>query len=159
MIGVGGPLGDDAVGLHVARRLAAAPLPEGVRVLARERAGIDLALDLREAEVAVIVDALRAGGRPGQVRRLPPAALARSAATSTHGLGVADALALAEALGTGPARVGIVGVEIGTLRAETLSPPVAAAVEPACAEVRALLAELGVAPAPGPAPAAETPRA
>jgi len=151
---VGSPEGDDAVGLAVAGALARGPaLPEDVRVLALERPGLDLLDALRSADFALIVDALRDGGAIGSIRRLVPTALARAArAPSSHSLGVAEALALGEALGALPPRVEILGIEIGGegeggCGAEIpLAPAVAAAVGPACRAVRALLAERGPGP-------------
>jgi len=146
VIGLGSPHGDDAVGLAVADRLAGERLPSGVGVCACTRPGVDL-LDLLEgAAAAVLVDGMRGGSTPGSVYEIDPAALAPGGAVSSHGLGVAEALALGRALGRLPARLHVVGIEIGPLRGDGLSAPVAAAVEPACARVRSLLAACGAAP-------------
>jgi hydrogenase maturation protease len=90
----------------------------------------------------VLVDALRSGGRPGFVWRVPPAALSRGRIGSSHELRVADTLALAESLGRQLPPLRIVAVEVGTVRGEGLSPEVAAAVEEACAAALSALAEL-----------------
>ena len=142
VIGVGSPHGDDAVGIAVAERLAGT-LPADVEILARDRPGLDLALDLRDADAVVIVDAVRAGeGPPGSVCRVAPDRLASRRELSSHALGVADALALAKALGTLPPRLGIVGIEAGTARGDALSSAVAAALPRACDEVRRALNDL-----------------
>ena len=142
MIGIGSPHGDDAIGLRVAERLAREGLPPGVAVVARDRPGLALLDDLEPAPAAVLVDAVRAGNKPGEVQRVPPAALTRSRLGSSHGLRVAETLALAEALGRRLPPIRIVGIEITTTRGEGLSPLVAAALEAACREARAALAEL-----------------
>jgi hydrogenase maturation protease len=142
VIGVGSPNGDDAVGLHVAERLARGPLPSGVHVVARDRPGLSLLEDLESAPAAVLVDALRSGGTPGVVRRVPPAALAQARLGSSHALRVAETLALALALDRPLPPLRIVAVEIAATTGDTLSPSVAAAIEPACAATLAALAEL-----------------
>jgi hydrogenase maturation protease len=88
---------------------------------------------LAGADDVVVVDAMRSGRRPGHVSwfdagRAPlPAAMARSA--STHGWGVAEAIELARALGTLPARLTVVGIEGQDFSAgEGLSTPVTQAV-------------------------------
>lgn len=153
VIGVGSPVGDDAVGLAVARALGAGPpLPEGVRVLALERPGLDLIEALRGAELAVIVDAADAPETAGRVRRLGlPTLVQRCRAPSSHALGVAEALALGRALDALPPRVECVAVDVAPSRGARahdpsgpLSPAVSAAVQPACREVRALLAECAI---------------
>jgi hydrogenase maturation protease len=146
VIGVGSPHGDDAAGLAVAERLAGR-LPADVEILARDRPGLDLVLDLRGADAVVIVDAVRGGeGPPGSVRRVAPDRLASRRELSTHALGVADALALAKALGSLPPRLGIVTVEAGDppgdAHSDALSHAVAAALHRACDEVRRTLRQL-----------------
>ena len=142
VIGIGSPHGDDAIGLLVAQRLASEPLPEGVTVVERDRPGLSLLDDLESTPAVVIVDALRSGAAPGSVLRIPPAALARERLTSSHTLRVAETLMLAVALGRTLPALRIVAIEIVAMQGETLSPEVAAAVEPACAAARAALEEL-----------------
>jgi hydrogenase maturation protease len=140
VIGVGSAQGDDGVGLAVARRLLAEALPADVEVVLRERPGLDLLDDLRAADAAVLVDALR-GAQPGRVRTLAPQELASGAHLSSHALGVGAALALADALGSRPP-VRLVGIEIAGDRGEGLSPPPEGALAAACDGVRRALAEL-----------------
>ena len=82
--------------------------------------------------VVVIVDAIVAGDPPGTVHvitdldQLPDAA----AGASSHGGGIAEAVALGRALGHLPDRLLVVGVEPAAVgHGETLSPPVAASVD------------------------------
>jgi hydrogenase maturation protease len=146
VIGVGTRRGDDAAGLAVAERLALGELPQGVQVVRCERP-LDLVERLRGADAVVLVDAVRSGAAPGTLHALRPDALARAASCSTHSLGVAEALALARALGRGPQRIEIVGIEAGPLQGEELSPAVAPAVERAAAWIRRrVLALAGAAP-------------
>ena len=130
--------GDDGVGLVVARALAA----RGIET--RESADASVLLPLLEAgRRVVVVDAVTGGGAPGTVSRLDAGALASGPAPlSSHGIGVAEALALAHTLygAACVARVEIVGVAIERPAGPVfgLSPAVAAAVEPAAALAEAL---------------------
>ncbi len=119
--------GDDAVGLLVARALGA-----------RECADASLVLALLEDQRVVIVDAVVGGGAPGDVLELDPAALATGPQpVSTHGLGVAEAIAMARTL-YGTIDVAIVGIVIERRTGDELSPAVAAAVPRAVELARAL---------------------
>jgi hydrogenase maturation protease len=127
---------DDGVGLEV---LAALPPSLGAKEVAGDAA--DLVARWSGAERVVLVDAVSTGAAPGTVLLLrcvegswdgaPP-----PAAASTHGLGLAEAVGLGSALGTLPAHLTLVGVEVGdTVHGLGLSAPVAAAVPVAVARV------------------------
>ncbi|HET6964112.1 MAG TPA: hydrogenase maturation protease [Acidimicrobiales bacterium] len=143
VIGLGNPdRGDDAVGPIVAGRAAGAvglpadscPPPGPVELLERWQ-GVDL---------AVVVDAVRAGDPPGTVRVIDAAAEAvlGMATASTHGLGLACALRLSRAIGRAPGRMVLVGVEGGDFSAGgDLSPAVAEAVPEAVRTVIGLIME------------------
>ncbi len=150
VIGLGSPHGDDAIGLAVARRLAREGLPPQVELRTCERPGVDLLDALAGAGAAVLVDAVRSGSTPGRVEEIDPLALREGAGLSSHGLGVAEALALGRVLRRLPAWLRVVGIEIATTRGDGLTPPVAAAVGPACERVRALVAAWRSEQAPGP---------
>lgn len=152
MAGVGNVLrGDDGFGVEVAQRLAELPLPEGVRVVETGIAGIALVQELQEGwDCVVIVDAVDHGRPPGTVLVIEPDVVDVAALSwaERHDL-LADmhlatperALMLARALGVLPNRVLVVGCQ--PVDTDTLgwgcSPPVAAAVEVAVAEVLALV--------------------
>jgi len=78
----------------------------------------------------VLIDAVVAGGEPGTTRRYgPDAPFAEGAGASTHGFGLAAALALGRALGRLPERVEVWGVEAVEFGAGApLTPAVAHAV-------------------------------
>ena len=64
-------LSDDGFGSEVARRLAAEPLPEGVRVVDYGIRGMHLAYDLLDGyDALVVVDALPGTGAPGDLALL-----------------------------------------------------------------------------------------
>lgn len=103
---------DDAVGLVVARRLAA-ELPADVAVLECEGEPLGLLDAWEGADVVLVVDAVCSGAEPGTVHRLNgeaplPPALFRG---STHALGLAEAVELGRALGRLPVRLALYGVE------------------------------------------------
>jgi hydrogenase nickel incorporation protein HypA/HybF len=140
VVGIGQRVvGDDAIGLAVARAVAA----RGLEV--RESSDASCLLELVAAgRRVVLVDAVVGGGQPGTVLRLDPGALAAGPAPlSSHGIGVAEALALARTLYGEPV-VAIVGIAIDRPRevALAMSPAVAAAIEPAAALVVTLAAAL-----------------
>ena len=140
MIGVGTPHGDDAAGLAVAASLEGDGLGPEVEILRCPRPSAQLLDALDAGAAAVIVDATRCGLAPGTVHEPPREALAARAPHSSHGFGVSQTLALAEALGRLPARLAIVGVEAERLAGPGLSPAVARGVPDAAARVRRLVA-------------------
>ena len=146
VIGVGNPdRGDDAVGLHVARRVAAA----APQVSVIEAAGDALMLldRWRGAEHVVLVDAAAPLSVPGTIHRLDPIAapLPREIVPgSTHAFGVAEAVELARRLAALPPRMTIYAIEAGGFAAgAALTPAVAAAAVLVAARIAA---EAGGAP-------------
>jgi hydrogenase maturation protease len=142
VIGVGTPHGDDALGLAVVTRLAGAPLPAWVDLVACERPLPDLVDALEGVETVILVDALRPGRWPGRVHRLQREDLLQDRSLSTHGVGVAGALELAAVLGHVPRRLEIVAIETGTQRRGAASAASERGIEEAAALVQALAREL-----------------
>ncbi len=147
IVGCGNPdAGDDAAGLVAVER--ARPLvPTDVEVVTAPTALHVLDL-LEGADIVLLVDATRTAGAarpPGEVVRVEsgddglPVVLRSS--LSSHGLGLAEAVGLAAALGPVP-RVVFLGVEVGDVRmGRDLSPAVDAALP---ALVEAIVREAGV---------------
>jgi hydrogenase maturation protease len=150
VIGIGNVLtGDDAVGPHVVRVLEATrALPPGVEVTDAGTPGHDLVPFLAGADAAVLVDAVRAKGAPGELRRYGKAELLSRApvlALGPHDPGVREGLMSAELAGTCPRVVRLVGlVPAATETGIGLSPAVRAAIPAAVAAVVDELAALGV---------------
>src|ERR1700732_1999362 len=64
---------DDGFGPEVARRMATAPVPDGVKVVDFGIRGVHLAYELLDGyDVAILVDPLPAGGPAGTVSVLQP---------------------------------------------------------------------------------------
>jgi hydrogenase maturation protease len=140
-------LGDDGFGVEVARRLAGAPLPEGVRVVDFGIRGVHLAFELLDGvRTLVLVDALARGESPGTVwviERDPECASDPARATDAHGLDPDTVLATLAGLGGRLDRVLVVGCEPACVEEGIgLSEPVARAVDTAVDAVRGLLAEM-----------------
>ena len=116
VVGVGNDdRGDDGVGPRTARLLLeawSADPPPGVRVVAWTGDPMGL-MDLwAGTERLVLIDAVVSGARPGTCRRYGVDAPFRAdTGTSSHGFGLAAALALARALDTVPATVEVWGIE------------------------------------------------
>jgi hydrogenase maturation protease len=106
--------GDDAAGLLVARRLRQLA---GSRVTILENSGSvsDLLVAWQEGAAVILVDAVRGGGRPGEIYRFPvherPLPADLFPATSTHAWGVAQAVALGRVLGALPPYLVVYGIE------------------------------------------------
>lgn len=141
--------GDDGFGVEVVRRLAARPLPDGVRVVDFGIRGLDLAYALLEGyDAVVLIDALQRGGPPGTLHVLEPgpADLEGPADVETHNLHPLQVLRLVRTMGGSVRRLRVVGCEPATLGSEEelvmgLSEPVRAAVDEAVQIVEALVAE------------------
>ncbi len=141
VIGVGSPFGDDRAGWEVAAALeaalrSAAVPPLRMDIHACDRPGAALVRLLAGVQHAVIIDAaLSAGSRAGSVRWLAEREIEGGRALSSHGFGLAEALALARALGDAPSRVSVLAISTTHLDGEVLSDPVRAAVPVAVREI------------------------
>jgi hydrogenase maturation protease len=137
-------LTDDGFGSEVARRLAAEPLPQRVRVVDYGIRGMHLAYDLLDGYAGlVIIDALPGQGAPGDlsVLEVGPEDLGEGE-LDAHGMAPVDVLAGLGRLGGSLPPTYIVGcrpADVG--EGMGLSPAVAAAVEPAVELVFEVLSE------------------
>jgi hydrogenase maturation protease len=133
-------LGDDAVGTHVARILAAADWPTGVRVCDAGIAGLNAVGCFEGCARVIVIDAMRTGRLPGTVAWLDPAALAAPVSDlSNHLQGVASLLAILPLALDGPVPpIEVLGVEVAEVGrfTERLSPAVAEAIPKAAAAIR-----------------------
>jgi hydrogenase maturation protease len=121
IVAVGTAQGEDAAAWQVLEHLddrAFAPAGCAVRRARIDRPGTDLLPLLRGAGHAVVLDAMRGGGPPGTVRLLDRRELSLfDDRLSSHALGVAEVLALADALGELPQVLHVVGIAGGAFDA------------------------------------------
>lgn len=143
VLALGNPLrGDDGAGAAVCEMLAQdARLPDHVRLVDGGTAGLETVLLLQGCRRAIIVDAAELGRAPGEWARftreaaiLEPGGLGPG--SSLHNAGLAEALALGDALGILPEVIILYGIqpqEIGWMPG--LSEPVRVAVPAICAAI------------------------
>jgi hydrogenase maturation protease len=142
VIGVGNDYrGDDAAGLIVARRLRAMNLPD-VQVIESDGEFTRLMESWKEAEKVILIDAVQSGAAPGTIHRFDankqklPASLWQG---STHAFGVAEAIAMAQALGRLPRCFMVFGIEAQSFE---LGAPLSVAITRAMQETIQLLLDL-----------------
>lgn len=113
VLGLGNDLrGDDGIGLEISRRLMARDLDR--LVVEQPEDALAILGAFEGAALVVVVDAAQGGAAPGTIHRLEIAerALTRDLGRcSSHGLGLAEALALGEALGRLPPRLVVYAIE------------------------------------------------
>lgn len=118
IICTGSPFGADHIGYKIAERLKRDGLTDvcpacSIEIEYLDRPGTRLLGYLRRAEKVILIDAMKAGDVPGTVRRIEPNELEQAQPLSGHGIGVAEALALGDALGELPGKLVILGAEVG----------------------------------------------
>jgi hydrogenase maturation protease len=134
VLGMGNPiLSDDGLGLVVARRLRDLPMPPDVEVAESEVGGLRLLELVRGFTKVVIIDALRSGGTPGEIKRVAADEFRGGHRYgSAHSIHLGTVLQLGDQLGVAmPAEVVVYTVEALDVETfgERLSEPVAAAAE------------------------------
>lgn len=122
IIGIGSPFGDDRLGWLALERFRqerwAESYPGRVTLLTLNRPGLGLLHAMRGADAVFLVDGVRSGAPPGTLHRLRGFGWAPAEASlSSHGLGVAAAIRLADALGQLPRHLVLLGIEIANCHA------------------------------------------
>lgn len=115
VLGLGNDLlGDDAVGLAVARRVAACLTTDQVHVVETSEAGLALLEHIIGYDPVVIVDAAQTGEAPvGTVRVFGPERFRQVVAPSAHYAGLPEVLELGQRLGAPMPRViHVVAIEV-----------------------------------------------
>ncbi|MBX5454505.1 MAG: hydrogenase maturation protease [Acidobacteriia bacterium] len=144
VIGIGNPdRGDDAAGRRVAALLRGT-LPAKIAIVEHDGEATALLACLDGVEAAFLVDACASGAPAGTVRRFDVTAAPlpqRIFPFSTHGLGLAEAVELARALGALPKHCIVYAVEGASFAAGApLSAPVRTAVATIAERIRAEIA-------------------
>jgi hydrogenase maturation protease len=134
VIGLGNPLmGDDGAGLVALEVLRNAWRLDGVSLVDGGTWGMSLLPDIEDADRIIFIDAILAGGSPGDTavlerERLP---IYFTRALSPHQTDLRDVLAAAELRGTLPSECVAIGVEPAVVALGTeLSPAVQGAIAP-----------------------------
>lgn len=115
-------LKDEGIGVHIAGELQKQNLPANVEVIDGGTAGLDILLLQQVPYKLVVVDAMKAGKKPGTIykTRLKTDAIDRLAEIfsekkqskiSLHQVGLADALVAAQKTGCAPDEIVIIGIE------------------------------------------------
>jgi len=111
IVGIGSPFGADRLGWLVIEALRQNP-PEADLIVCRQPA--ELPSLLAGCRRAVLVDALLGGHPPGTLLKFGPDALPEAGlGVSSHGFGVSAAVRLAATLGTLPAELVVLALEVG----------------------------------------------
>jgi hydrogenase maturation protease len=143
ILGLGNDLmGDDGVGLAILERLAQSDFPAlfpTVRLEWGGTAGMGLLRHFRESDVVIVVDGIETGSEPGSIFRFSAEDILGKnlRSESLHGVGIPQLVAHARLTGARP-QVIVCSVQVGEVlpRFNSLTPAVAAAVEPVCGLVR-----------------------
>lgn len=119
VIGIGSPFGDDQIGLRLIDELRRSErlqpyLGRGLELHQLDRPGAGLLAQLEGKERVVIIDAVVSGATVGQLHRWADIEAAGQPpfSHSSHGVGLAQTLALGRALALLPPVLTILGVEI-----------------------------------------------
>ena len=143
VLGIGNLLmGDEAVGVHVARALAGRPLPAGVTVVDGGTGGFHLLSCLTDFDPVVIVDATMDGRGAGSVSMTEPRYASDFPRSLTaHDIGLRDLIESAALLAPLP-RVFLVTISIDAIQEmqTSLSAEVESAIAPATELVSSLIA-------------------
>jgi hydrogenase maturation protease len=136
VIGLGNPfMGDDAVGILVARQLCGYTSTH-VSIVEGGLAGLNLLHEMEDTDTLILIDAVHSHSKAGTFFRFTvPQDLEKieklawgTGASSTHSFGLAEALTLAHTLEVLPAHVVLFGIELGHIqKGHALSPPVSKA--------------------------------
>lgn len=135
VIGIGSPFGDDRIGWTVVEALQASNVlkrfPAGsVDACCCDRPGGGLLMLFKDVSAAVVIDAMISGAPLGTVRRFAEnEAEPGHGFLSSHGIGIAETLALGRVLNLLPATLVLYGIEGRHVVGETgLAPQVCAAI-------------------------------
>jgi hydrogenase maturation protease len=113
VIGVGNLLlKDEGIGIHTIKALQETSLPQDIKIIDGGTAP-DLIAYTQAGDKLIIIDAAKAGGKPGTIYRFQPRDLApeKKRVISAHELGVEQNLRLMALMGNEPSEIVIIGVE------------------------------------------------
>lgn len=119
VMGIGSPFGMDRLGWQVVENLKLQfpkAIEANVNLLCCDRPGMALLNYIKDADLAILVDAVM-GGTPGIIRQLEIDQLEQlelsDSQFSSHDIGVAETLTLGAKLNMLPERIVLYGIEVG----------------------------------------------
>lgn len=120
VVGVGNRLlGDEGIGLHIIDNLSQIPMPSNVDIIDCGCDLLGLMSCLNKPQKIIIVDAIRAGGKPGEIYRFDYSKLAttKDETQSGHQIGTIDVLRLLKSVYPvlADSEITVIGIEPKTL--------------------------------------------
>jgi hydrogenase maturation protease len=113
VVGIGNLLcRDEGIGIHVIQQMENMKLPGHIELLDIGTSTMDLISYLNEVKKLIVIDAMRAGGKPGTIYKCKPEDLIPKGeeSVSLHDIGVIETLSMAKKMGMAIETV-IIGVE------------------------------------------------
>ena len=113
MVGVGNLLlKDEGIGVHIAHALQQIDIPHNVKIIDGGTSP-DLPHYLKDIDKLIIIDAVKAGGKPGTIYRFHPHDLniESERIISLHELGLEQSLRMMRLIGNEPKETVIIGIE------------------------------------------------
>ena len=143
IVGVGNRLlGDEGVGLHIIDGLSQIPMPPNVNIIDCGCDLLSLTAHIDKPQRIIIIDAVRAGGAPGEIYSFDYNGLTATKVEmcSAHQVKTVDLLRLSRLLypALAASEIAVIGVEPKTMR---LSPDLSKEVSESIAEVTRLVLE------------------
>ncbi|MCK9594558.1 MAG: HyaD/HybD family hydrogenase maturation endopeptidase [Candidatus Omnitrophica bacterium] len=107
---------DEGIGVHLIEYLKGKTIPQGVELVDGGCSGFDLLGFIQESREVVIVDAVKAGGKPGDIYKFSPDDYRTDTfpKTSLHDVSLKDIFEIVKKTGNLP-RITIFGVEPKTI--------------------------------------------
>src|SRR3990172_12155045 len=114
ILGIGNILlKDEGVGVHVVKKLKEMSLPDNIEVLDGGTAGLDLVDFISNRKKLIVIDAVKAGEKPGTIYRLTEENLdiKPKAIMSFHDIDFLDALHMSDVMSEKPEETIVIGIE------------------------------------------------
>jgi len=110
-------MGDEGVGVHIINELSKVKSQKSnVELIDGGTNALDIILSLKDMDKLVVIDAMKNGGKPGNIYKFPNFQISKFpnleiVKSSLHELSIIDSLKIAEKLGTIPKEIVFIGVE------------------------------------------------
>jgi len=115
VIGVGNLLlKDEGIGVHIAHALQEVNIPHGINLeIIDGGTSLDLPVYFEGVDKLIIIDAVKAGSKPGAIYRFHPCdlTLETKGVISVHELGLEQSLKMMSLIGNEPKEIVIIGIE------------------------------------------------